>query len=52
MQWQMETFKCGSMWNPILITPIFQAILTGLNYMWTFDLLKKLATGKGKLKQL
>ena len=51
-QWRHETSKCGSPWNPILITPIFQTVLTTLNYMWSVDLLRKSLAGKGRLKQL
>ena len=51
-QWRLETSKCGSPWNPILITPIFQTVLTTLNYMWSMDLLRKSLAGKGRLKQL
>lgn len=41
-EWQHETAACGSPWNPILITPLLQAFLTGLNYHWTLQLVFKL----------
>ncbi|GLI68083.1 hypothetical protein VaNZ11_012414 [Volvox africanus] len=40
-EWQKETRACGTPWNPILTTPIFQTALTGLNYYWTVSLLLK-----------
>mmetsp|Transcript_7166 Transcript_7166/g.15659 ORF Transcript_7166/g.15659 Transcript_7166/m.15659 type:complete len:227 (+) Transcript_7166:71-751(+) len=50
-EWQRETRLCGTPWNPILITPLFQLCLTGLNYHWTLALLLKRAKGQ-KMKQL
>lgn len=41
-EWRHETEACGSPWNPILLTPICQAFLTGLNYHWTLQLVFKL----------
>jgi len=41
-EWVTETEKSGTMWNPILITPVMQACLTGLNYHWTLQLVFKL----------
>lgn len=41
-EWVVETVKCGTMWNPILITPVCQAFLTGLNFHWTLALVMKL----------
>ena len=32
---------CGSPWNPILVCPVLQAFLTGLNYHWTLALVVK-----------
>ncbi|GIL79747.1 hypothetical protein Vretimale_12344 [Volvox reticuliferus] len=40
-EWLKETRSCGTPWNPILTTPIFQTALTGLNYYWTVSLLLK-----------
>ncbi|GLC40748.1 hypothetical protein PLESTB_000026600 [Pleodorina starrii] len=40
-EWQKETRACGTPWNPILTTPVFQTALTGLNYFWTLSLLTK-----------
>ena len=28
-EWRHETALCGSPWNPILLTPVFQAFLSG-----------------------
>lgn len=42
-EWQNETAACGTPWNPILITPLMQTFLTGLNYHWTLQLVCKLA---------
>lgn len=41
-EWRRETALCGSAWNPILVTPLMQALLTGLNYHWTMQLVSKL----------
>lgn len=41
-EWRRETALCGSALNPILVTPLMQAFLTGLNYKWTWELLSKL----------
>jgi len=49
-EWRSETAKCGSPWNPILITPIFQVALTALNCQWTYTLMSK-RSSKGN-KQL
>lgn len=46
-EWQRETAACGSPWNPIIITPVCQAFLTGLNYHWTLQLLLKLQRPAG-----
>jgi hypothetical protein len=40
-EWQKETRACGTPWNPILTTPVFQTALTGLNYFWTVSLFTK-----------
>jgi len=40
-EWRHETALCGSPWNPILLTPVLQAFLSGLNYFWTTQLLVK-----------
>lgn len=48
VEWQNETKACGSPWNPILITPLLQAFLTGLNYHWTLQLVVKLLRPAGK----
>jgi hypothetical protein len=45
-EWQAETVLSGTAWNPILITPIMQAFLTGLNYHWTAQLVAKLVWPK------
>jgi len=37
-EWQAETESLGSPWNVVLITPFFQAALTGLNCYWTYNL--------------
>ena len=42
-EWRTESALCGSPWNPILVTPICQACLSGLNYHWTLQLVMKLA---------
>jgi hypothetical protein len=51
-EWRHETAICGTPWNPILLTPVCQAFLSGLNYFWTTQLLVKVlrrpAAGKGK----
>jgi hypothetical protein len=41
-EWRAETAACGNPWNPILTTPLMQAFLTGLNLLWTRDLVGKL----------
>ena len=41
-EWKVETALAGTPWNWILVTPICQAFLTGLNYHWTLQLLVKL----------
>jgi hypothetical protein len=41
-EWRGETEAVGSPWNWILVTPICQAFLTGLNYHWTLQLVVKL----------
>eukprot|EP00878_Enallax_costatus_P004161 GHUV01004390.1.p1 GENE.GHUV01004390.1~~GHUV01004390.1.p1 ORF type:complete len:253 (+),score=52.08 GHUV01004390.1:282-1040(+) len=41
-EWQIETKLAGTPWNWILVTPICQAFLTGLNYHWTLQLVFKL----------
>jgi hypothetical protein len=41
-EWRSETAISGTAWNPILITPLMQAFLTGLNYHWTMQLVAKL----------
>lgn len=43
-EWLVESEKCGSRWNPILICPVCQTLLTGLNFHWTTALLIKMAT--------
>lgn len=48
LEWRHETAACGTPWNPILITPVFQTALTGLNYYWTLSLVTK----PKKMKQL
>lgn len=52
-KWQDETKRCGTMWNPIIVAPIFQLFFTGLNYMWTctlvYRVLKPAAGGKGRV---
>ncbi|KAF8072409.1 hypothetical protein HT031_000068 [Scenedesmus sp. PABB004] len=53
-EWAAETAACGSPWNWILVTPVCQAFLTGLNYHWTLQLVVKVlraprnANGGGK----
>jgi hypothetical protein len=41
-EWRHETALCGSALNPILVAPVLQAFLTGLNYKWTWELVSKL----------
>ncbi|KXZ55548.1 hypothetical protein GPECTOR_2g1097 [Gonium pectorale] len=40
-EWKLQTQVSGSPWNPILITPVFQTALTGLNFYWTLQLFTK-----------
>jgi hypothetical protein len=47
-EWVLETKRSGTMWNPILITPVMQSFLTGLNYHWTLQLVSKLLRPPGK----
>lgn len=50
-EWRHESAACGTPWNPILLTPVMQAFLTGLNFHWTWQLLSKVlfpaAGGRG-----
>jgi hypothetical protein len=50
-EWRLETAACGTPWNPILLTPLMQSFLTGLNFHWTWQLLSKVLfparSGKG-----
>lgn len=48
-EWRDASEKCGSPWNPILVTPVFQAALTALNFQWTFALLYKQVKGSKQL---
>lgn len=41
-EWRVETALVGSPWNWILVTPVCQAFLTGLNYHWTLQLVVKM----------
>lgn len=41
-EWRVETALSGTPWNWILVTPICQAFLTGLNYHWTLQLVFKM----------
>ena len=41
VEWREEAARNGTSWNIILIAPIFQLFLTGLNYYWTLSLLLK-----------
>lgn len=47
-EWQLETQLAGTPWNWILVTPVCQAFLTGLNYHWTLQLVVKVAQRGGK----
>lgn len=42
-EWRVETGLAGTPWNWILVTPVCQTFLTGLNYHWTLQLVWKLA---------
>ncbi|KAL6757015.1 hypothetical protein V8C86DRAFT_2634404 [Haematococcus lacustris] len=48
-EWRAASAAAGTPWNPILITPLFQACLTALNFHWTWALLRK---GRAHGKQL
>ncbi|MEW5301643.1 MAG: hypothetical protein WDW38_002653 [Sanguina aurantia] len=50
-EWRLASVTFGSPWNPILLTPIFQLCLTGLNMHWTVNLIKARLSG-GSRKQL
>jgi hypothetical protein len=49
-EWRRETALCGSALNPILVTPLMQAFLTGLNYKWTWELVSKLLFPKASAR--
>ena len=38
----------GTYWNVILLAPVLQTYLTGLNFWWTITMLRQLVQGKGK----
>lgn len=49
-EWQLESAKRGSPWNPILIPPLFQGALSSLNYYWTIEMgIKMMSRVQNKL---
>lgn len=46
-EWLHESKKSGTSWNPILVCPIFQTVLVGLNAHWTVQLLRRKKSRKG-----
>lgn len=43
-----DSILFGTYWNVILLAPVLQTYLTGLNFWWTVTMLRQLVQGKGK----
>lgn len=52
LEWVRESQRCGSPWNIILLTPIFQTFFTGLNYYWTLPLVRSTLSKRTQASKL